>query len=665
MNKPVKITLWVIVALIVLGVVAAIVFINVINPNQFKPQIEKLVYEKTGRVLKIPGNLSWHFFPNIGINSGEISLSNPAGYDQKVFITIKSADVRVALLPLLSHRIDVKNLSLNGVKLHLIQKSATDNNWTFTSAGATTKTIEVKSQIDKQVIITREPVKPGHSDQTETEVAQDSAKKVVQSEDKVSDESRKDIDKQGTSYTFSIKKVSIQNATIYFDNLAQKQSYVLQKFNLQTQNIKPGKPFNVRSSFAVLGNRPPMMLNVSLTANLSMDMQKQIYTFQDLNLYESLALGNEQTTLTKLNGHLTGNAVVNLKRGTLNMAPTLVLNNLVNIAGKLDVKNINQNPQYTGDIEVKPFNLVRFFISMGKPTPNIPNPQSLDNASGSIKFSGDNNHFTAHSIQGTLGKTTLSGNFTIKNFKAPTIKAKLHANDIEVADFVNLNGALLPIKDINFTTHINMKGIDKQFMPSTLNGTLQANVDSMTLKGIDIGKMLSKIDEALGSIGHGGSNALQIISQLQKMTPKGRVNPDNGQETHFNQFDILVNVHNGIAQTQKIDLTGPNMSVQGGGTVNLNQQTINLIFSAFNPQDIQKTQQQGLPAIKIPLFVKGTFKQPHYGIDWQLLQGQIANYLAKSLIGQSLKNLIGSGSNSTGTQQHPNIGKVLQDILGK
>ena len=65
MGKLFKIIFGVIIASIVLLVVGAVLLAFVVNPNNYKEQIAKAVYQQTGRQLVIKGHIGWSFFPGL------------------------------------------------------------------------------------------------------------------------------------------------------------------------------------------------------------------------------------------------------------------------------------------------------------------------------------------------------------------------------------------------------------------------------------------------------------------------------------------------------------------------------------------------------------------------------------------------------------------------
>ena len=64
MNKPLKYSLIGIAGLLFLVIAGALVFVLTFDANRYKPQIERLVQEKTGRTLKLQGPLEAAVWPS-------------------------------------------------------------------------------------------------------------------------------------------------------------------------------------------------------------------------------------------------------------------------------------------------------------------------------------------------------------------------------------------------------------------------------------------------------------------------------------------------------------------------------------------------------------------------------------------------------------------------
>ena len=117
--KFIKWLLALVVTLILLVTVYLTVFFD---PNDFKPEIVDAVKKQTGRELVIADDLSWTFFPVIGINLGGVSLSNPEGFTPKAMLEVNKAVAEVALMPLFSQQIEIAELSLDGATINLVTR---------------------------------------------------------------------------------------------------------------------------------------------------------------------------------------------------------------------------------------------------------------------------------------------------------------------------------------------------------------------------------------------------------------------------------------------------------------------------------------------------------------------------------------------------------------
>ena len=128
-RKPLKIIAISIAVVIALIIVIAIVLPFIISPNDFKPRIAKLVNDKTGRELSMPGDIKLSIFPWLGAEIGPMSLSNASGFGNAPFASINETDVHVRFWPLLRGHIEVGTIKLDGLDLDLERDANGRNNW--------------------------------------------------------------------------------------------------------------------------------------------------------------------------------------------------------------------------------------------------------------------------------------------------------------------------------------------------------------------------------------------------------------------------------------------------------------------------------------------------------------------------------------------------------
>lgn len=127
--RALKIVGLVVGGLVGLIVLAAVAILLLVNPNDYRDDIAKLAEQHTGRPLQIKGDLGLKLFPWIALEINDVSLGNPPGYGNEPFLTVASAKVGVKLLPLLHKEVQVRKVSVDGLAVTLISRSADENNW--------------------------------------------------------------------------------------------------------------------------------------------------------------------------------------------------------------------------------------------------------------------------------------------------------------------------------------------------------------------------------------------------------------------------------------------------------------------------------------------------------------------------------------------------------
>jgi len=119
MNKPLKYSLIGMLGLPLLVVAAAVVFALTFDANRYKPEIERLVKEKTGRTLKLQGPLEAAIWPSLGARVAGITFSERGSEQQ--FVALDNAHASVALLPLLRGQVIVDRIRISGLKANIVK----------------------------------------------------------------------------------------------------------------------------------------------------------------------------------------------------------------------------------------------------------------------------------------------------------------------------------------------------------------------------------------------------------------------------------------------------------------------------------------------------------------------------------------------------------------
>jgi len=118
----IRTVLYVLGGLVVLVVAGAIAVVMLFDANKLKGEIERTVQAQTGRSLKLEGELHVAFWPSIGASLGRASLSERDG--PGTFLSLESAHVSVAVMPLFSKQIVVSGVRLDGLKATVTRDKA-------------------------------------------------------------------------------------------------------------------------------------------------------------------------------------------------------------------------------------------------------------------------------------------------------------------------------------------------------------------------------------------------------------------------------------------------------------------------------------------------------------------------------------------------------------
>lgn len=102
------------VVFIVVAVVGLAIFLLTFDPNAYKDKLAELIQDRYQRTLTIDGPIELSLFPRIGLSLQDVALSEPGS--DRVFASMESARVAVAVFPLLSDNLVVDHVAVSGFK---------------------------------------------------------------------------------------------------------------------------------------------------------------------------------------------------------------------------------------------------------------------------------------------------------------------------------------------------------------------------------------------------------------------------------------------------------------------------------------------------------------------------------------------------------------------
>ncbi len=652
MPRLIRISAIIILSLVILLVAAGIVLTQIINPNDYKPEIVAAVNKATGRELSINGNITLSLFPWLGVDVEDVELSNPQGFGEKAFLKVGEAEIKLQLLPLLVGKVEFGAIVLDHANLYLVKKSTSSDNWSDLTASA--KAADKVASNDASSIST-EPTK------------------------------------NRSMQKINITTISVQDSYVKYIDATTENVVEVTDLNLDSSNLGMARDFPVYLSFKMTSKKPKLRVQFNAKADAYIDLDKEVYKLESLQANGQLAT----QTAKNLSFAAKGDFKVDVKNKAWKLAD--VSANLAQMCVAINSEGDLSNSTGKGSVKVKSFN-AQALMQQLKPGIKFSDANALTNVSTEFSFKVTPTHFQIPDLQAKIDNSTLTANFDYQTTKTRSLtywlqldkinldkyqvtmppknssKKASQSNPLLVLGFLtNLDGSgkiqmgtltynKIPLKNllIQSTANnnvINLNPISASVYDGAINAKANLNLKSSipaltvdaTLANLNLGKAfasggeesrvagLLNLQTHLNSVGkspevwlsnlqgNGSINVkdgvirgvdlnfwlLQGVSVLKKLTPnlKGNTN-----QTPFNGMNASFTIYQGILSNQDLLISTQQLSAKGSGTINIPQQTIKYrMFVQSNDTSLLANNMQ------IPIIITGSIVDPKVQLDMAVL----------------------------------------------
>jgi AsmA protein len=120
-----------VVCLVVVVIAAMLIIPAFVDVKQFKAPLEKYLSEASGRPVSVGDDVRLSLFPWAGVSFSDLKVGNPPAFAEKDFLTVKSFEVRVKLLPLLFKQVEVDRLVVQEPRVFLVTNKDGHVSWEF------------------------------------------------------------------------------------------------------------------------------------------------------------------------------------------------------------------------------------------------------------------------------------------------------------------------------------------------------------------------------------------------------------------------------------------------------------------------------------------------------------------------------------------------------
>jgi len=602
-------------------IIAALLLIPMfVDVQKYKPMLESRVTEATGRPFSVGDDLRLSLFPWAGVSFSDLRLGNPAGFAEKNFVTVKSFEVRIKLLPLISKDIQIKRFVLNEPSIVLVKNEKGRANWEQPQQpGKDTPTGKGKKSpvpdtgkfelpisaltVGNLAINNGSALWEDRTTGTRKEISQiNLALKDVSLERPFTLTFSALVDQKPISIDGSVGPLGrgFQAATIPVDLSlkALKQLALRMKGSLENPLTNPGvnmdieiAEFSPRELVAALGQQFPVKTSDPKALN-------------SIAVKTHVKADSAKVSLTK--------GVINLDQSKLNFSATASQFSRPNLKFDLDLDQIN---------------LDRYMPPPGDQSP-------VDKTAGQAKSGGQKTNYTPLRRM-ILDGTAKIGQLTVSKARIQDVQLQIKAKDgIIKLDPLNLKmyqgnatGAAVldvtkdtPRSDLNLRVNgiqvnplmkdvlekdflegstnadikLSLVGDTPEQIKKTLNGQGDLRFNDGALVGIDLASMARNVQSAFGMGKPGGERP----------------------RTDFTELSIPFTIANGVTQTPGSILKSPFIRIIATGTADLVEETLDL---RVEPKAVASIKGQGdesqRSGLMVPVLVTGSFASPKFRPD--------------------------------------------------
>ena len=227
-------------ALLLTAALVIVFYILNINPNEHKQWLTEKFTQETGRNLTLQGDIAITFYPWLGVELNQVTISNAPGFGDEPMFYTEHAQLRVKLLPLLEQQYEIDTVRLLGSRINLTINPDGKTNWAD--------------------LLNRTPSK------------------------NTDDSSQKATTNSINLNNIALGGVEIKNTNIRFDDLSADLHYTLNDIDIAIGELQYGQPIQARFNLSAGASTAQLSAQSQLSGSAIYDLNSQTYALSPLSL---------------------------------------------------------------------------------------------------------------------------------------------------------------------------------------------------------------------------------------------------------------------------------------------------------------------------------------------------------------------------------------------
>lgn len=657
------IILGVVVVGFVLLLLAALLFVN---PNDYKGRIAQRFRQSTGRELTLAGDLKLSVFPWVALELGPASVGNPPGFGTEPFASVRHAALRVRLLPLLRHELQIGRLQIDGLDVHLRRDAGGRGNWQSATQGPASPEMPVAASGSR----------PG----------------------------------AGPLESLELEGVTISDSRIRYEDSTADQ------VSLEVGHLTAGVPVPIELKLRLTTGAGAAPSPIDGKLSVTMDPAHERYQVAGLEITGTFTPKGSSSALPWRFRLPEASADLSAQRLDIPGFEADLAD--AHVTGKLTGEHLADTPAVGGELRLQPVSPRALASALAVALPATRDPKALTRLAAGSRFAYGSNALRLDGIDLTLDDSELRGQVAISDLERQTIQFELALDRINIDRYLSpsASASAPPAKpaEAQTTPHaasikgnltigsVTVSGLTATQVLATLeskggithiapakarlyggeysgditldqSGAVPAYRLEQSMTGVDVAALLKDFAKTQRLSGRGtissslraqgaGSEALRkslsghVAASLENGAVEGfdlwyQINRalalvqkqsagagnDSGR-TRFDSFKASADIASGVATTRDLNIISQNLRVTGQGTANLVTEAIHYDMRATV---LSEPSAQGTTARRladIPVAVTGTLSAPKVSPDLEamgktLLQQPLENQLKSRLKG--------------------------------
>lgn len=597
MTRPLKIALAALGGVLLLVVAVVVFIVATFDPNAYKPWLVETVRKDYQRTLAIPGPISLKLFPRLGVELGEVALSERQSTER--FASLRSAHVSLALWPLLRREVVVDRLAVDGLRARVVRardgKLSIDDLLGGGQAAA--------------------PADPARTDA-----------------------------RASAPMRLDIAGIAITDAELAYDDRQAPRKLRISKLSLETGRIAAGAATPLSLKARIDADAQALAADLALEGRLAQGPTEGRIALEQLALDVDARVSG-----TPLKLRVEGEAVADTKAGRLDAK---LAGNFDGSAFKVSLAMPKLSPAaYRFDAEFERLNLDRLGAGGGAPAAAPAGPEKpidlsalrdLD-AEGQLRI-GALQVMNLKATQVRAGLRAAGGRVQVSPLAAELYQGKLTGSATVQANVTpariglqeTLEGVAIGplLKDLtgndmlqgrgNVVLDVSTAGATVSSMTRALGGTARVQLKDGAVRGINIAQAV-RTARAVVRAGKGGAGSSTGTAA-------------KGEATDFTELVASLRIAQGVARNDDLSLKSPLLRISGNGDIDLGARRLDYTVRATVVETLKGQGGAELDALRgqtVPVKLTGPFD----AIDWKIDFGAMVKEAAQGKIDQKKEEL--------------------------